>query len=184
MPVFIAMLRGVNVGPHNRMKMDALRDLCGSLELRDVQTYVQSGNIVFRTNVRNPAALAKKIQSAIEKEFSFNPEVILRTTAEMRGAIARNPFAGVKNIEPGKLLIDFLACDPDPEARKIVMAVKTDPEMLYVGGRELYIYFPNGVGQSKLTWSSLEKILKTPGTTRNWNSVTKLLAMAEELERS
>ena len=183
MPVVIAMLRGVNVGPHNRMKMDVLRDLCGSLELRDVRTYVQSGNIVFRTNLRNPAALAKKIQTAIEKEFGFNPDVILRTTAEMRGVITRNPFAGMKNMEPSKLLVDFLAGDPAPEARKIVMAIKTDPEMLHVGGRELYIYFPNGVGQSKLTWSSLEKILKTQGTARNWNSVTKLLAMAEELGR-
>jgi uncharacterized protein (DUF1697 family) len=184
MPVVIAMLRGVNVGAHNRMKMDVLRDLCGSLDLRDVQTYVQSGNVVFRTKERNLASLAKKIRGAIEKKFGFAPEVVLRTTSELREAIANNPFAGVKNIEPGKLLVDFLAGDPGDEARKSVLAVKTDPEKVYAQGRELYIYFPNGAGRSKLSWGALEKILKTPGTTRNWNSVTKLLEMAEDMEGS
>jgi uncharacterized protein (DUF1697 family) len=182
MAVVIAMLRGVNLGPHNRIKMDALRDLCGSIDLHNAQTYVQSGNIVFRTKERNLAALAKKIQAAIEKKFGFRSEVILRTTPEMRAVVARNPFAILKDIEPGKLLVDFLASAPGSEARTSVLAIKTDPEKLYVEGRELYIYFPDGVGRSKLSWSRLEKILKTPGTARNWNSVTKLLAMAEEME--
>jgi uncharacterized protein (DUF1697 family) len=182
MPVVIAMLRGVNLGPHNRIKMDALRDLCGSLELRDVQTYVQSGNIVFRTKERNMAALANRIQGAIQKKFGFAPEVILRSTSEMREVIRRNPFGGMKDIEPSKLLVDFLASDPSPEACRSVLAIKTDPEKLHLAGRELYIYFTNGIGRSKLSWPALEKMLRTPGTARNWNSVSKLLAMAEELE--
>ena len=78
------MLRGVNVGPHNRIKMDALRDLCGSLDLLDVRTYVQSGNIVFRTKERNLSALAKKIRGGIEKKFGFTPEIILRSTSDLR----------------------------------------------------------------------------------------------------
>jgi uncharacterized protein (DUF1697 family) len=184
MPVVIAMLRGVNVGSHNRMKMDALRDLCGSLALRDAQTYVQSGNIVFRTKQRNLIGLAQNIKSAMEKKFGFAPEVILRTAADMRDVIARNPFAGMKDIHPGKLLVDFLAGEPSSETRQAVLAIKTDPEKLHVDGREMYIYFPNGAGRSKLSWPALEKILKTPGTARNWNSVTKLLKMAEELEAS
>jgi uncharacterized protein (DUF1697 family) len=184
MPVVIAMLRGVNVGSHNRLKMDALRELCGSLALRDAQTYVQSGNVVFRTKERNLVALAGKMQAAIEKKFGFGPEVILRTAPEMRDVIARNPFAQMQDIEPGKLLVDFLAIDPGSEARKRVLAIKTDPEKLHAEGRELYLYFPNGAGRSKLSWPALEKLLKTPGTARNWNSVTKLLAMAEELEAS
>jgi uncharacterized protein (DUF1697 family) len=182
MPVVIAMLRGVNVGGHNRMKMDVLRNLCGSLDLRDAQTYVQSGNVVFQTKERNLVSLAKKIREAIEKKIGVAPEVVLRTTSELRAVIANNPFAGVKDIEAGKLLIDFLASDPGDEARKSVLAIKTDPEKLHAQGRELYIYFPNGAGRSKLSWAALEKMLKTPGTTRNWNSATKLLAMAKELE--
>lgn len=184
MPVLIAMLRGVNVGPHNRIKMDALRDLCCSLELLNVQTYVQSGNVVFRTKERNLTALAKTIRSGIEKKFGFSPEVILRSTSDLRDVIARNPFARMKDIEPGKLLVDFLSSAPSPDAIESVRAIKTDPEKLHIQGREMYIYFPNGAGRSKLSWPALEKILKTPGTARNWNSVTKLLAMAEGLEGS
>jgi uncharacterized protein (DUF1697 family) len=184
MPVIVAMLRGVNLGAHNRIKMDALRDLCGSLDLLDVQTYVQSGNIVFRTKERNLSALAKKIRSGIEKKFGFNPEIILRSTSDLRNVIAKNPFAEMKDIEPGKLLVDFLSSEPSTDACKSVRAIKTDPEKLHIDGREMYIYFPNGAGRSKLSWPALEKILKTPGTARNWNSVTKLLAMAEELEAS
>jgi uncharacterized protein (DUF1697 family) len=176
------MLRGVNVGSHNRIKMDALRDLCGSLDLLDVQTYVQSGNIVFRTKERNLNALAKKIRSGIEKKFGFSPEIILRSASDLREVIAKNPFAAMKDIDPGKLLVDFLSSEPSTEACKSVRAIKTDPEKLHIEGREIYIYFPNGAGRSKLSWPALEKILKTPGTARNWNSVTKLLAMAEELE--
>jgi uncharacterized protein (DUF1697 family) len=184
MPVMIAMLRGVNLGAHNRMKMDALRDLYGALELRDAQTYIQSGNIVFRTRQRNLVVLAKNIKGAIEKKFGFAPEVILRTSADMRDVIARNPFAGMKDIHPGKLLVDFLASDPSSEARQAVLAIRTDPEILHAEGRQLYIYFPNGAGRSKLSWVALEKILKTPGTARNWNSVIKLLELAERLEAS
>jgi uncharacterized protein (DUF1697 family) len=178
------MLRGINVGAHNRIKMDALLELCGSLDLREARTYVQSGNVVFRTKERNLSALAKKIRSGIEKKFGFSPDVILRSTSDLRDVIAKNPFAGMKNIEPGKLLVDFLSTEPNPEACTRVRAIKTDPEKLHIEGREMYIYFPNGAGRSKLSWPALEKILKTPGTARNWNSVTKLLAMAEELEAS
>jgi len=104
MPVLISMLRGVNVGGHNKIKMDALRALYKSLKLESPRTYVQSGNIIFRTKEKNSAVLAKKIQSTIERKFGFRPEVILRTTDEMRAAIAASPFAG-RNLEPGKTRI-------------------------------------------------------------------------------
>src|SRR5215472_6158189 len=92
MPVLISMLRGVNLGSHNRIKMDALRALYESLKLQDPQTYVQSGNVIFRTKERNTFELARKIQSAIEKKLGCCPDVILRTTDEMRKAVAANPF--------------------------------------------------------------------------------------------
>jgi len=182
MPVWIAMLRGVNVGGHNRIKMDVLRELCNSLKLEDPRTYVQSGNIIFRTKEQNDAVLAKKIQNWIEKEFGFRPEVILRSADELRKAIAANPFAARKDIEFGKLLLTFLAGDAGPDSRRTLLKFKDYPEELHLAGRELYIYFPNGAGKSKLPWSSVEKLLQTTGTARNWNSVTKMLAIAEELE--
>jgi|SRR5579859_7462905 len=94
MPVVISMLRGVNVGPHNRIKMDALRALYESLALEDARTYVQSGNVVFRTTQKHLPLLAKKIQKGIEKKFGCCPEVLLRTTNDMKKVVAANPFAG------------------------------------------------------------------------------------------
>jgi uncharacterized protein (DUF1697 family) len=184
MAVIISMLRGVNVGAHNRVKMDALRAVYESLGLRDPQTYVQSGNVVFRTDKRDLAALAKRIEGAIERGFGFRPTVILRTSGELRDAIARNPFAKRSGIEPSRLLVYFLASDPGAETRDKVLSLKTEPEELRMDGRELYIYFPNGMARPKMSWAVLEKTLKVPGTGRNWNSVTKLLEMAERLEAS
>jgi len=184
MAVIIAMLRGVNVAGHNKIKMEALRALCESLELRDAQTYVQSGNVVFRTKERNLAALAKRMEDAIERSFGFRPAVIVRTTSELKDAVAKNPFAKRRGIHPGKLLVTFLASDPTMEARDQVLKMKTEPEELRIDGREVYIYFPNGMGRTKLSWPTIGKMLGTSGTGRNWNSVIKLLEMAEKLEAS
>jgi len=184
MAVIISMLRGVNVGGHNKIKMDALRELYQSLKLRDAQTYVQSGNVIFRTDERDISRLAKRIEAGIERKFGFRPHVILRTTAEMKEVIARNPFVKRRGIEPSKLLVTFLASDPPAEVREKVRQIKCDPEELRIEGRELYIYFPNGMGRSKLSTAKLEKTMSTPGTGRNWNSVTKMLEMAEKLEAS
>ncbi len=182
MPVLISMLRAVNVGGHSQIKMEALRALYSSLKFENPQTYVQSGNVIFKTNERDLALIAKRIQQSIEKKFACRPEVIVRTAAELRSVIAKNPFAERANIEPNKLLVTFLASDPGKEARENLRKQKFAPEELHVADRELYIYFPNGIGKSKLPWSRLDKILQTPGTGRNWNSVTKMLEIAEKLE--
>jgi uncharacterized protein (DUF1697 family) len=184
MAAIISMLRGVNVGGHNKIKMDALRALYESMKLREAQTYVQSGNVIFRTEERDIALLTKRIEDGIERKFGFRPGVILRTATEMREVIARNPFAKRHGIEPGKLLVTFLGSDPGAAAREKILQIKCDPEELRIEGREVYIYFPNGIGRSKLPWARLDKMRKTPGTGRNWNSVTKMMEMAEKLEGS
>src|SRR5882757_2776543 len=182
MAVIISMLRGVNVGGHNKIKMEALRALYESLKLRGAQTYVQSGNVIFRTEERDTARLTKRIEEGIERKFGFRPDVVLRTAAEMREVVARNPFAKRRGIEPGKLLVSFLASDPGEEGREKVRQMKCEPEEMRIDGREIYIYFPNGAGRSKLPWAGLGKMVKTQGTGRNWNSVTKMLEMAEKME--
>ena len=184
MPVLISMLRGINVGGHNQIKMDALRSLYVSLKLEDPRTYVQSGNIIFHTREKNSATLAKKIQNAIEARFKCRPEVILRTPDELRKAIAASPFADRPHLEPGKILVTFLDAEPAPEAHTALLTLKKYPEELHLKGRELYIYFPNGAGKSKLPWSTIAKLLNTTGTARNWNSVLKMLEIAEEMEKA
>ncbi|MFZ1973446.1 MAG: DUF1697 domain-containing protein [Candidatus Acidiferrales bacterium] len=184
MAVIIAMLRGVNVGGHNMIKMEELRALCKSLKLRDACTYVQSGNLIFRTEERDLEVLAKRLQNAIERKFGFRPDVVLRTAAEMREVIARNPFAKRREVEPNRLLVTFLASEPAADARDKASQLETAPEELRMDRREVYIYFPNGMARPKVSWPTIERILKTSGTGRNWNSVTKMLEMAEKLETS
>ena len=182
MAVIISMLRGINLAAHRRVRMDDLRAVYESLKLRDVQTYVQSGNVVFRTQQRSLTPLAGRIEKELARTLGFQVDVINRTVSEMRGVVARNPFANRRDIEPAKLLVTFLAADPGEEARAAVRRIRTDPEELHIDGRELFIYFPAGMGRSKLPSSGIEKALKTSGTARNWNTVTKLLELAERLE--
>jgi uncharacterized protein (DUF1697 family) len=180
--VVISILRAVNVGGHNKVKMEALRELYEELECRDSQTYVQSGNVIFRTKDKSLTQLAARIEEGIERRFGFRSDVILRTIPELRDVIARNPFAARTGIEPGKLVVNFLAADPGEDARRQVAGLKVAPEELIIDGREMFIYFPNGQGRTKLPVAAIQRILKTPGTARNWNSVSKMLEIAESME--
>jgi uncharacterized protein (DUF1697 family) len=184
MKVIISMLRGVNLGAHKRIKMDELKALYQSLKLCDPQTYVQSGNVIFKTDEKDIAVLAKRIEKAIEKKFGFGCDVVLRTTAELRNVVAKNPFANRRSIEPSKLLVTFLAGDPGEEARVKVRAIKAAPDELWIEGCEVYVYFPNGAGRPTLAWPTIPKILQVSGTARNWNSVVHMLEIAEKMEKA
>ena len=184
MAVLVLMLRGVNLGSHNRVKMEDLRKLCESLRLRDVETYVQSGNVVFRTDEQDSRKLARRIEDGVQRTFGFRAECIVRTPGELRKVVSGSPFAGRAGLEPGRLLVVFLADEPSREGRAAVEELRPDPEELHLAGREIYIYFRDGIGRSKLSWVKIEKMLKTPATARNWTSVTKILEMAERLEKA
>jgi uncharacterized protein (DUF1697 family) len=183
MAVYVALLRGVNVVGSSVMKMDALREMCCDLRFQDVQTYLQSGNVIFRCRETNETALAKKLSAGIEKQFGFRPQVMLRTPDELRAVVAANPFAKRKDIHPSKLLVNFLLGPPPADLRAKIEAIQPlSSEEIHLIGRELFIYFPAGIGASK-TRGVLDRVLKTTATGRNWNSVTNVLAMAEKLER-
>src|ERR1700693_3309277 len=112
MPAVVSMLRGVNVGGHNKIKMDALRALYASLGLENPQSHIQSGNVIFGSKEKKLAALAARITDGIEKTVAIRCEVILRTLDEMRSTVERNPFAGREEVPPNKLVVTFLARDP------------------------------------------------------------------------
>ncbi len=179
MSAVICLLRAVNVGGRNKCPMQALRALCESLKLDNPQTYVQSGNVLFRTKERNLARLAARFQSAFEKKFGFRTEVILRTAAEMKAAVQRNPFTKRAAEEPARLSVLFLAEKPLSGAAAILAKLPRGREEMRLEGRELYIYFPDGMGRSKLQWSTLGEKLGTSVTARNWNTVRTLAEMAE-----
>ncbi len=182
MKVVVSMLRGVNLGPHKRIKMDALKALYESLGLRDPRTYVQSGNVIFKAREQKLEPLAKRIEEAIERTFGFHSDVILRTSSELKAALAKNPFASRGGIDPARLLVTFLASDPGAQAREKIRQIKAEPEELWINGRELFIYFPNSLARPKLSIPLIERTLKTSGTGRNLNTVQKLLELAEMME--
>lgn len=181
MNVMVCLLRGVNLAGHHKVPMEVLRGLCESLKHCDVQTYVQSGNVVFRTKDRDPELVARRLEGAIEKKFGFRSDVIVRAPSELRDVVTRNPFAKRRGIEPGKLVVTFLPKDPGPEMRAAVQAIKADPEEMQLSGRELYVYYPDGMGRSKLA-GMVDKALQKSGTARNWNTVMRLVGMVEKLE--
>jgi uncharacterized protein (DUF1697 family) len=182
MPVFVSMLRGINNMGARRVKMDDLRALYESLGLRQAQTCVQSGNVIFKSRHKNTVKLAALIEGGIAQRFGFKSSVVLRTTDELRAVVAANPFSARKDLNGSKLLIWFLPGAPGAAARKAVLSINTEPEELWVRMREVFIYFPNGIAERKLQWTAVERALQMPGTGRNWNSVNKLLEMARAME--
>jgi uncharacterized protein (DUF1697 family) len=181
MPVMIALLRGINLAGRNRVKMDELRKLCELHKLHNVQTHIQSGNIVFRTEDKDVARLAKRLEEAIKRKFGFHADVVVRSLSELKQILARSPFASRNGLEPGKLIVTFLACDLAKEKCDRILGIKAGREEVKLGKRELYIYYPDGMGKSKLV-PALDRVLEKTGTARNWNTVTKLLEMAEAME--
>lgn len=182
MPVIVSLLRGVNVGGNRQVKMAELRSLYESHGLRNVETFINSGNVICTAPARGLATLPKRLDQAIEKAFGFTCDVVVRTTSEMREVIARNPFAGRSGIDPARLLITFLSADPAPKGIAAVSAIKVEPEELRIDGRQVYIYYANGLARPALPWMRVAQLLGTSGTGRNLTTVQKLLAIAERLE--
>jgi uncharacterized protein (DUF1697 family) len=181
MTVFVSMLRGVNVGGTSRIKMRALQEVYESLGLRDVRTLLQSGNVVFRSSLRDRSQLAKRIQQEIERQLELKIEVLLRTKEEIEAIVERSPVLSPR-ADMSKLLVMFLAAVPPAQAQARLVKSHNGPEMLELRGPEVYLYYPNGVGRSKLSGAVIENRLETSGTARNWNTLTKLLEAARELD--
>ena len=177
MTTWIALLRAVNVGGNNLIKMSDLRDLLAGLGLENVKTLLQSGNAVFTTRSQDRTKLSGEISGAIHQAHGHRPEVILRTPDELRRVLDRVPFDASAN--PSLVLINFLADTADPEGAKALAAYE-GPEVVAVHETEVFIHYPEGIGRSKFSRVPMEKMLGTRGTARNLNTVRKLLEMAEE----
>lgn len=181
MPAYIAMLRGINVSGHKTIKMEHLRALCSGLGFRNVETYVQSGNIVFQTAIENPAALSKRIGETILHSFGFDAPVIVRTSKEMRNVIVNNPFLKEKNVDSSKLHVTFLSETTQKGSLKKLEALSTSPDRFYAAPQEIYLFCPGGYGETKLSNSAIEKALSVRATTRNWKTTNALFEMVSKL---
>lgn len=173
MITYVSLFRGINVGGRQMIRMDELKALHESLELKEVVTYIQSGNVVFTSDDADAAQLARQIEEGFAQKFGFHVQVMVRTSEELREIIANNPFQNQQK-EPKRVLVLFLATRPETTALEDLHKSYLGPEEFFLIGQELYIYYPDGMGRSKLTLPLIEKKLKTTGTGRNWNTVLQL----------
>ncbi|KEF03374.1 MULTISPECIES: DUF1697 domain-containing protein [Streptomyces] len=179
MPRQIALLRGINVGGHNKFPMARQRELFAALGHRDMTVLLQTGNIVFADPGTPPAETARRIEARIADELGFPVPVVVRTRDELAAAVAANPFPQAE-AEPKTLHVTFLSDAPaDPSPLKQLGSGAYAPDQLRLIGRELYMWCPNGVGRSKLADAVSRARLGVTATARNWNTVTKLLALAD-----
>jgi uncharacterized protein (DUF1697 family) len=174
---FIALLRAVNVGGKNPVSMTKLRSVLESSGYTDVTTYIQSGNIVFDGKERTAAAVLPKIEAAIALEFGLTIDVVMRTAKELTAAIEANPFLR-RASDRTKLHVAFLNQAPDRARLETLDAARFAPDEFAVGAREVYLHCPDGLGRSKLAAALGTKLGPGPATVRNWNTVTKLAALA------
>lgn len=175
----VAFLRGINVGGRAKVPMADLRTVATDLGWHEVRTYLQSGNVVFARPAAGISGVAEGLEAAIKDAFGFDARVIVRTQAELASVASRNPFLS-DEADLKKLHVMFL--DREPEAARItdLDPDRSPPDRFEVVGREIFLHYPNGMGRSKLTLDYFERRLGVAGTARNWNTVTKLLAMMEE----
>ena len=179
MTAFVSLFRGINVGGHHKVRMDELKELHESLGLKDVLPYIQSGSVVFNSDDADLARLRRKIEDGFEKKFGFHVEVIVRTSAELRDIVDKNPFQSPQSKESKWVVVMFLAARPDDTAQEDLLKTYVGPEELFIIGKEVYIYYTNGIGRSKLSHSLIEKKLKTLGTARNWNTILQLQKLTQ-----
>jgi uncharacterized protein (DUF1697 family) len=173
----IVLLRGINLGPHNRISMPPLRDALTQAGFGNVRTYVQSGNIVLDTKLKEKA-LTARFTELLRAEFDLNVPVVTRTRDELAAVVELNPLGKVAT-EPKRYQVSFLSAAPDPEVVARMAARVVDDEAFAAHGRELYGWHPAGIARSKLWGGLADKKLGVIATARNWTTVTTLLDLAD-----
>lgn len=182
MQTYISILRGINVSGHRLIKMDALKTLCANLNFKDVHTYIQSGNIIYNYEMIENAVLNSLISESIEKTFGFKVPVITLNATELQHTIENNPYSGDETKDPSFFHVTFLSDMPDPEKIKLLEQVNLKNDTFTIIESTIYIYCPDGYGQTNLTNNYIESKLNLTATTRNWKTVNELLNIAREIE--
>jgi uncharacterized protein (DUF1697 family) len=180
MPIYIALLRGINVGGNKKVSMPLLKQMFESMGFSQVQTYINSGNVLFES-ADEPDGLAGRIEREIETAFGFPVAVMIRSSADLEGIIGSHPFAEHGSPEEVNLHIGFLSETPSEDRLNRILPYVTDDDQFRLVGREMYVMFRAGVRDSKLG-NNLQK-LGVPVTLRNWNTTNKLAAMAAAMQK-
>ena len=178
MPAHVALLRAVNLGGATQVSMAEVRDRVASLGFTEVRSILQSGNLVFRSGVTSSAAVEGRLDREVAPVLGARTEFFVRTAAEWRAAVVGNPFPAQAKADPGHLLLMALKTGPNEAGWRSLARAVVGREQVRGVGRWAYLVYPDGVGRSKLTTALIEKHLGTRGTSRNWNTVLKLDALA------
>lgn len=185
MAIFISLLRGINVGGNKKINMKALKTLYEELGFTKVQTYMQSGNVLFETDLTDLREIASKIEDGIQKTFGFVSRIVLRTPDQLRDVVAQHVFSDEQLTQRNVAMVMFLLDRPTDEAVEAFKSEYKGPETYHVNGQEMYIHYgSDGSHASKLNNALIDKRFKTVSTARNWNTVAKLLELAEEMENA
>lgn len=177
--VYIALLRGINVGGHNKLPMRELRSLCQEMGWQDVQSYIQSGNLVFRSVSPRPR-LEHALEQAVEDQFGYSICVLVRSASDWSKHLKDNPFPHASEREPNRVMLLLSKKPVSKDAMRELTPYASNGERLRRVENALWIHYKNGAGKSKLTPSVLERRVGSPVTARNWRTVIKL----EDLARS
>ena len=179
--VYISLLRGINVSGQNKIAMQELRQLYASLELGNIQTYVQSGNVIFTSEQADQALLAQIIEARIKQQFGYTVPVFIRDAQEFERMFAGNPFLHGRDEDPAWLHVTFLY-ETSPVIKLLqIPSPNPDGDEFVAGQREIFLFCPNGYGRTKLSNSFFERKLKVAATTRNWKTVHALTNLAGEM---
>lgn len=174
---YVALVRGLNVGGGNQVKMGDLRDVFEAAGHGEVATYLQSGNVVFTADGRRRAAsLESELEQLIDSRLGLHVHVLLRTAGDLQAVIERHPFAGAA-ADPRHLHVTFLKERPDPRTVESLEVPSSGDDVFHVADREVYLHCPDGYGRTKLDNASWERRLDVAATTRNWNTVAQLAAL-------
>jgi uncharacterized protein (DUF1697 family) len=179
MNTYIALFRGINVGGKNSLPMKELTGILEELGCQNVKTYIQSGNVVFRSHEKNISGLSDHLRAEIKKRRDFAPSVLLLSIKELEEIMANNPFSEAQS-EPQTLHVGFLAAEPKQPDLKRLESLREKNERFQLINKAFYLHAPDGIGRSKLA-ANTERLLGVSMTDRNWRTVGKLLEMAKEL---
>ena len=179
MATAIAFIRGINVGGRTKLPMKDLANTLDRVGIHGVATYIQSGNLAFRCSKVQATELSRRMSSAIQGAYGFQPAVIVLSIQEVEHAVAANPYPEAQK-DPKTLHLFFLAERPAAPDLDALKSLATASERFTLHRRILYLHAPDGIGQSKLA-ASVEKHLGVTATGRNWRTVTKTLQMAWDL---
>ncbi|MFL7869204.1 MAG: DUF1697 domain-containing protein [Anaerolineales bacterium] len=177
MQTYISMLRGINVSGQKKIRMADLKSMYETLGFGNIQTYVQSGNVVFESNEEDLAKLRQSIEAQIEGTFGFSVPVLIRTADDFKRIIENHPF---KDEEAIRVLVTFLYEHPEQSKLDELSDYKDKVDHFEIGEQEIFLFCPGGYGKTKLSNTFFEKKLELIATTRNWKSVNALYQMANE----